>query len=375
MTRFRSAEEVHRAVSQRLRRPPQPRVWAVLIEDGRIDDVVNAISDEDQDEALAELFRQIERDEGLLRGRPTRSGAGFSREIVARRNPKDERAFALARVLAAEAAQLPEVAAFRRNVLGGRLLRPEQIAAWIVRQTKTQGGKLRRPTCYVRVPLSDSGELAVWRPRSGFRYEVETLSYPPGTGAWTNTVPIRANTALACLKFIARQLERAFGWKEATAIAFALTDIPPVPTLGAVTLKRGSRRAADRIQLEVSPRLGPRQIAKLYSGARSGALFGREASPEKPCRALTKKHTELGVFAARVNDGRSWRDALKEWNTRNGRCRYNDVRTFTRDCRHAYQRITGDQLKWRGARNRRNAREDAASVHAALVDRLGVDAD
>lgn len=274
------------------------------------------------------------------------------------------RAGALARILAAEAGRLPEVERFRREVLRGRLVELGGVGDWIRRAWARQG----EPTHLVTAPLGGRGSIydGSGRPRrrprldprrcpEGVhpRYRTLTLDYP-GAGGVMDSVTVRAGGVLGQLRLIAQGLAERYGWQEAQATGFVLTGVAPAPALGTVGLSLGGVSAAHRIRLEVSSRLSPKQVAKLYQEARqhfrSEQLFGLPA--ETPRRALTAKHAELGVFAAQVNDGRSWGDALAEWNQEHSELRYWDLRTFTRDCRQAFERITGEPLAWRGPRGR-----------------------
>jgi hypothetical protein len=74
-------------------------------------------------------------------------------------------------------------------------------------------------------------------------------------------------------------------------------------------------------------------------------------------RALKEKSAELAVFADEADSAKGWECAMAGWNAAHPKWWYHEVRTFTRDARHAYRRVTGKPLKWR-RRGRRSKGKD-----------------
>lgn len=67
-------------------------------------------------------------------------------------------------------------------------------------------------------------------------------------------------------------------------------------------------------------------------------------------RPLTDQSARLAVFAFEINDGRTWADAMAEWNRRQSEPTYERRQLFARDCRQSYERVTGLPLTWKGGR-------------------------
>ncbi len=167
----------------------------------------------------------------------------------------------------------------------------------------------------------------------------------------SHTVMLRREGDLARLKAVASGPSSRFGWSEAQAVAFVLSGLIPLVARGTGRVNfKPDMPAANRITLEVSARITPKEVARFYGQIRSSGFLGLPA--HRPSRPLTRERAELGVFAAKVNGGRSWRQAMDDWNKEHdgdGRS-YEDIRTFVRDCRQAYERITGTALDWQGAK-------------------------
>jgi hypothetical protein len=69
-------------------------------------------------------------------------------------------------------------------------------------------------------------------------------------------------------------------------------------------------------------------------------------------RAVSEVVAAQAVFVAGVNDGRPWREAMRAWNKAHKEKTYSESRLFARDCRSAYERVTGRQLVWDGPRGK-----------------------
>ena len=70
-------------------------------------------------------------------------------------------------------------------------------------------------------------------------------------------------------------------------------------------------------------------------------------------RRLSAKHVGLAVFVAERNDGRSWKKVRAEWIATHTELSHpQDLSNFTRDCRQAYRRVMGRNLRWAGGRTR-----------------------
>jgi len=332
------APHLHHLLRTRLGRDPRPEEVSLAesLAEGR-----------NPERAATEAARLLR---GLEAGLEAQEAPRGRSEGPERTVPGDHRHEALARILAADAAQAPEVQAFRREALRGRLLKPERVAAWLERQAKREG----RPTVWARVPLDAEGRLPRKVP-AGTRAEVESLDSPTADGRVTSRA-IAAGGTLARLKGLAGRLGREYGWREAYAVAFVVSGlVPPYPSARWRLRPRLDIPALARIELDVSPRLPPARVAELYRRAREAGPGGPDALGLRGqrLRSVGEEAAELAVFVHRINDGRSWEEALKAWNAAHPEWRKPSVPAFCRAAREAFERVVGARLEWARRRGER----------------------
>ena len=306
--------------------------------------------------AAADVAAEVRamREAGLLDRLPRRRGP---RADGPRAAAPDERRLTLARILAAEAARRQDVAAFRREVLGDRLLPREEVGPWIRAQAEGEGP----PTSWFRFALPDEVEVD---PRMGaedmlrlaggraasqrWRLEVEALDYAEVGSPWVQRVPIRAGGTLARLKEVATRLSRHYGWREAAATTFVLTGaVPAVPPATIAVRTAPAAPALARIELSLDPRLSPQEVATLYARERRRFL-----GPGRQDRVLSAKHLELAAHVAEQGtDAGGWEGLLASWNAAFPQWSYRGpgaLGRFSRDARVAWTRVTG--RRWPGLR-------------------------
>ena len=326
---FKTAEDVAQEFRRRYRRYPDPEVWDLLVERRWIKDVIDEPAEVDS------AFDWIRALEGL--GQRTRTGPLKERKELA----PDRRAIALAQIRAIEAALDPLVEAFRGDCLRGRLLKPGRIKHWIKKKKDEQGV----PARYVKYWEHTDGarvkpppDLAHYGLKTKLEFGTSSsgvyLQYPDGS------VQVSADSTLGRLKFVASELCHRHLWPEEEAVGFILSGTPPSPFLGRVTIRRQPR--TPRVAIEVDPRVRGDEVLRLYKWARDPEMT--------KARSLSEVHAELAVFAAERNDGREWNRVRTEWNQTHPRSLYPELRNFIRDCRKAYERITGESLVWRRPR-------------------------
>src|SRR5690606_641732 len=119
---------------RRYRRDPDPRAWEQAVEWGWIDDV---LQEPEELDSVLDRIRKLD----ALSQRP-RGGPLEKRKDL----PPDQRAIALARILASEAARHPLVEAFRADCLQGTTIEPSGIESWIEEKEHEQG----EPARYVK---------------------------------------------------------------------------------------------------------------------------------------------------------------------------------------------------------------------------------
>lgn len=355
---LRTEEDVRRRLEDEFKRPIPQHMWQYLLELRAIEDYL-LNPDEDTWENVKWHCRQLftvmsygKREEERLK-RP-------------REAPPDKRLAALGEIWAAEARREVGVMEFREKVLGGRLLTWEEASAWIKRQAQEQG----RPTSWVRVPLPDG-----YRPDTlrGLHWLEAFADLPDSVKAtwpvarstealayladdeWVREVPVARSGVLGRLKALATRLTKRFPlWDEAQAVMFVLTDTAPRLSKARIRTALPSE-GPPRIMLEVDARTSPDEVARFYAPARKEVLSDAGApAKDKP---MTEKHLHLAVYLAEHFET-PWSRLMEAWNAEYPAWAYSDMRTFARDAKAAWCRVTG--RKWAPRRGGRKERTQHA---------------
>jgi hypothetical protein len=343
-------------------------VWAVVIEKGFVD-IANKEEEIEKGAGLGYLLERVN-DELIsyykYTARPTLPKPQKIMEETARQLPPDKRSQALSRIVIALFNNRNDIQSFRKEVLNGQLLKPEEVPTWVLAMQKKDGNPVNitlkitanednwveeivKQAQRVAASLKDSRPPLYWA-RSGVsfgrEYEAQLSYIEQGSGR--ETVPIKKGGILERLKNLSKELE-AF-WPESLAVQLILTGISPPPINQArAGWKVNAYKISNKITLEVSPHLSGDRIKELYLEEKKQFLkfFSKISGKEKrKSRRLTEKHLTLAVFA--VEQPGSWAMKLRKWNKEYPHWAYpNTARsTFARDCRAAYERLTG--WKWNG---------------------------
>lgn len=326
-----SYSDIRHRLHERLGREPNDRIWEDLTREGYL---AGTVADHDAgnpwEKVVAELrAHYLEREKNLA---------------VRREVGPDANTLALSEILALEAAEFPEVQEFRREVLRRRLMSPNKVAPWVRRHAAREG----RPTVWLEIPTDDDGQPLIGDRLPSGR-SVRILSFPDANGDMAS-VPVRLGGVLDRLRLIAEGLRRHFpAWQEAQAVDFVLTGRSPLLPLARVRVDHGwPHQELRSIRIDVSPRLNPPEVAKIYRTARTQLLGEKHRDRPVGARAAAQ-----AVFIAGQSEGVTWERARLVWNARYADWEYSHVRLFTRDCRQAYKRVTGSDLDWKGTRARR----------------------
>ena len=304
MPTFSATEgELRHQVEHKLGSVPD-RFWAFAGSCRWIGDVLDLeATADDRREAFEQLVARLRDLQQVDAERAPRSGS----PVRLRASPPA--LAALARIAALEAGELPEVLAFQR--------------------------------AHGRVPARRiAAQLRLWAAADGAprnAAERVRLDYPGGE----LPVDARRGGVIAELAGVCRRLCSLLGWGERDAVGFVLAGKAPPPFVASASLNCSMRSPlGDRVTLTVHPATTAREVARLYEQARGSARWPRSLSP---------KLAELAAFAAEVNDGRSWADALVAWSRRHPENRASgDWRTFRRDACRAFERVRGYPLRWLG---------------------------
>lgn len=246
-----------------------------------------------------------------------------------------ERHQALAILWAKEAESQTDVAAFRKEVLRGKLLRWEDVESWIQRRAKADGP-------------DKSGAL-----------ERQVLAYAVPSDAWERCIPTTSDGVLEWLRRISERLSGRYRWQEAQSTVFVLTGQTPLVSPAEAKIDR------EAIVLTVDPSLTPRQVADYYRRFKKGLLGGRRI------KALSHKHLQLATFAADRPDQETWAKKMEAWNRSVPKgWRYENDARFKRDCLQAQRRLldtlpSPEKLLRRRIENQRDEQEKAATSTTA----------
>lgn len=355
-----------------------PDIWTQLVEDREVDTVLEerqeldraAAEDkrewiaEEKDEweeileAIAKRYRKYARFANRKRARRERSEAPRDEVVI---STTDARLDALAEILALDAGRLLEVRAVRDDLLGGELLKPQDVPAWIDDVDAREG---------------EGSEGAILRD-----------TRPAGQGP--GRLLVRPGGELDRLGVLVDSLASAYGWEEPDAVNFVLAGTTPSLTRASVTIRYRSPYAAlSRIVIDTDSRTPPREITRLYSQARLKLRKGAD-------RQITDRHLALAVFVAKemgkfapggvsisyvrpvraaTGSGAriqgaifdvppdavepSWRELLTMWNRQYPKWAYatrSPVEHFGNDARIAWTRVTG--VPWAPPNDAEDARD------------------
>ena len=252
-----------------------------------------------------------------------------------------DRALLLSRLMADAAAAEPGVIAFRQEALGGRLLAPDEIEAWITKTSAAEGA----PTNWLALPLPEghsvtvdaSGQVRIEPPvrvtAGRFGLETKFLDYAVPESRWTRCAPVTRGGALDGLRELSASLSQKYDWDPAAAAIFVLAGMIPLAGQLKVTVTANSSTFKRRtVTLEIDPALPPREVARRYSEIRRRIISGRRP------RDLSEKHLSLAEFLT-SEPQEPWATRMQRWNRAHPKWKYNQESNFRRDCLKARERM------------------------------------
>jgi hypothetical protein len=223
--------------------------------------------------------------------------------------PPDTRCTALTKIVSRLLGKEEDVRQFRQEILGSKLLSDEDVVNWV--ETHKAIGAHEIP---LRIESVGWVFDTVFTNKEGALHRLKTLS---GVIA-----------------------ERGF-WSEGEAGYFILTGI--APPIRPVITKANIASDFKRITIEVFPHVPGAVVERLYLEARD--MLVKQGGWKPNTKKINEKHCSLAVFAAEQTD--SWSVRLQKWNKAHPEWQYRATArsTFARDCRVAYERLTGCKLR------------------------------
>lgn len=300
--------------------------WGLLEDDGHVQEVESGAAGV---EYLVERVRRVRRVAASRRQARNEAGATVNPAELARR--ASSRADAISALLAADASRREEVVAFRREVLRGKLLKPERVAEWIERRSR-EGEQVRRKVLGEPWEVDPRAEGREWIDgRPVVRYETPSVEYAAPEGGWVQRAA--SSSELERLRKVGEGLASRYGWQPAQATIFLLTGaVPILPAIRARTVSKLPVVAATRIVLEVDPTATPREVAEHYAEVRTRVTGGQRS------RRMSEKHLRLAIFAESHDQG-AWADRMARWNSDFPDWRYTEPTNFQRDATSAISRL------------------------------------
>lgn len=212
-----------------------------------------------------------------------------------------------------------DVRQFRSDILGGKLLSGSEAADWFQSQAKKEPPPAGGCSCAVRCPILITIPLTIYANH------------------------VNKKGVLARLQEVSQKISGYGFWTEGQASYFILTGIGHPIAPAKVKIRLGAP-PFNRIVLEVLPHVPGSMVERLYRGARTS--LAKELGEKEKHRQLTEKHLALAAFAAETPP--PWSMRLRRWNEAHPKEAYpattSGKATFARDCRTAYERLTGGKL-------------------------------
>lgn len=342
-----SRQEWRKKVQKKLGKIPDV-VWKRVIERGYID---TANEEENMEKGaglsyLIEVIGPLLDDYEAFSSSPRLPTPKPDKDLPLVEIEPDRRFKALTDIIATLSNRDEDVRNFRDEVLGGKLLSPEEVPKWIETQKAKESHTV---TVSIDVTAGDGWEdrflekakQVVERRRSGKQDWLlcigsictHTLDYTVPGQEWIRRVVINKDGPLGRLKRLAESFKDF--WPETLAVHFILTGEAYPVSRGRIT-KRLTNRAS-KIMLELSPYFTGTEIKELYLKERKELL--KVAMGKTKVRELKDRHIELAVFG--VKELGSWTKKMQKWNVKYPQWKYSNKSTFARDVRAAYKRITG----------------------------------
>jgi hypothetical protein len=333
---YSEAKDIRGELAKRLGHAPNKRVWEYLVSNDFIEEVETGHADIND---LEEKYKVTAQSPPHLLGPTSPPSDSRIRRI---------RLEILSDLLAEDAGSDPMVISFRERHLPSGLITTDEVGKFISNKSADDG----EPTTYLKVPLPDGHELT-WdgpdvyaepsltlskaTPATG--YTVDLLHYSqPGDVAVTK-IAVRRGGILDGLRQLSESLSGRYAWQKPQATVFVLTGVPPLlSSLRGGARLRPSQPISSRITMEIDPTLTPKEVVEGYKKLRDRWIKGRY-------RSMSEKHLRLAEFYKGSRD-MTWYALMTEWNRMHKKpdWRYSESQNFARDCKHAWERLMGEDL-------------------------------
>ncbi|MGB9792513.1 MAG: hypothetical protein ACPLTR_08065 [Thermacetogeniaceae bacterium] len=343
------------AIEKKIGRPIiSEEVWDMFVADGFVDGVIEGdylfkdlvddyLAIEKYVKAGVKIGANIYEAERILLPK-----SGFPKEKGADISIREED-IAFSKAVAYKVAQIPHIKKFRREVLKGKLLQPEEMEAWIEEKRKQDG----TPTRFLKIRAKDIAvsidEKSWWPLKITPVFDEEDvigvehvyLFYPSRNGG-LKQVPINVDGILGRLKAVAVDIVtyHCTVWKEAEAVAFILTGRVPFLPKVRYKISFSSNGTPCWVTLNLDARTTPQELAKEYTKIRRRVMGSYHHKP------LSGKNLKLAEFTAERKEGLTWGQLMKKWNEEYPQWEYKNYRLFCRDAIGSINRLLEGKIDY-----------------------------
>jgi len=333
---YKDEQDVKNSLSREIDGDVRDDIWNLLLDDRWVMEILQGTDGMDIGE-MGSRYRRLAK-----LGKKRKKNTQAPRQIG-----PDERLYVLSSIMAKEASQNPDVTWFRKEILDDHLLDRDDVDKWIKRKAKADGPN----TVYLRFPIPADRfqekhtygvpwadpELLNQETNPPMGWSQESLAYQASsTSRAVSRVLVAWDGVLGQLRTISVRLAKSFDWAEDQATAFILTGVTPALTKSRIHIDRvWGHGLMSRIQMEIDPTLSPRAVMEVYRKARSE--LGQTHH-----RSMSTKHLHMAEFYG-GEKSQTWPVLMEDWNKSRPDWSYREVRNFSRDCRSAWQRVTGQE--------------------------------
>ncbi|MGD0778256.1 MAG: hypothetical protein ABSC05_36195 [Candidatus Solibacter sp.] len=252
---------------------------------------------------------------------------------------------AISSYVAMEARENTAVQQFRQTVLGGRILKIEEVEPWIVRQSEEHPYRhavIVRLSAGITPDCDQDGSYTLSPPLPEIsRFQglapVTFLEYPRAGSAWVQRIPAGPDGPLGALYKLSQSLAENYGWQRAQAIGFVLTDLTPEIPPYMVSFAGHDLGGLARIQIVVDPFFTPAEVAQMYKRIRSQFLTGKT-------KGLSEKHTRLAIQV--LHQPKLDQSCLRNWNQQYPKWAYREMKRFKKEALAAHRRLEAMVRGW-----------------------------
>lgn len=325
----RASLTMRQEFERRLRVELDDLEWDYLDEHGYVAEFEDAADDDERGRIISEV-RELLRAFGGRKRRPQERlelDASTGPSLYSKR--LWQRARAVSRLVALEAAEDNDVIRFRARFLPKGLIEPAAVSAWTEKQAHLERATLRPQGYPARRGSYESLWTRLFEDDPGLFVQIHYLHDDR-----YRIMSVPRKGTLARLAHLGQDLSLHYEWPRAEATAFVLSGRTPY-LLPARLLARDIARpnALARVTLRVDPEVTPQELAQYWREFRRSLLAG-------PLRPVNERHLTLVSFAAALPSELPANELTDRWNKQHSEWQYTPS-NLLRDLRRTRAALMG----------------------------------